>query len=135
MRARQLAPTTVFGRLNKCGPALGRRNWRMLATDTENSEEQSMDFRKCEAVIQQMIEGSNLETKEPGKNRVLTEWRATLSPRRASLEQRLFADVSGGLPAIDGLDRLDVVNTRRPNKCCVPFSPPNASSPPMRRTP
>jgi hypothetical protein len=51
----------------------------MLATDTENSEEQSMDFKKCEAVIQQMIEESNLETKEPGKNRVLAEWRATLT--------------------------------------------------------
>ena len=38
-----------------------------------------MDFKKWEVSIQQMIEESNHEPKEPGKNRVLTEWRATLS--------------------------------------------------------
>ena len=60
-----------------CG--LGGRIWRLLATDTESTKEQSMNFQKWEVTIQQMIEESNRETKEPGKNRVLTEWRATLT--------------------------------------------------------
>ena len=38
-----------------------------------------MDFKKWEVTIQKMIDESNLETKEPGKNRVLMEWRATLT--------------------------------------------------------
>lgn len=38
-----------------------------------------MNFQKWEVTILQMIEESNREPKEPGKNRVLTEWRATLT--------------------------------------------------------
>ncbi len=38
-----------------------------------------MDFKKWEVSIQKMIDESNLETKEPGKNRVLMEWRAMLT--------------------------------------------------------
>ena len=53
--------------------------WRLLATDTESTEEQAMDFKKWEVSIQKMIDESNLETKEPGKNRVLMEWRAMLT--------------------------------------------------------
>ena len=60
-----------------CG--LGGRTWRLLATDTERIEDQSMDFKKWEIIIQKMIDESNLETKEPGKNRVLIEWRAALT--------------------------------------------------------
>jgi len=37
-----------------------------------------MNFQKWEPTILQMIEESNRQPKEPGKNRVLTEWRATL---------------------------------------------------------
>ena len=58
---------------------LGGRTWRLLATDTESTEEQAMDFKKWEVTIQKMIDESNLETKEPGKNRVLIEWRAMLT--------------------------------------------------------
>ena len=53
--------------------------WRLLATDTESTEEQAMDFKKWEVIIQKMIDESKLETKEPGKNRVLIEWRAMLT--------------------------------------------------------
>lgn len=38
-----------------------------------------MDFKKWEVTIQKMIEESNQETKEPGKNRILMEWRAKLT--------------------------------------------------------
>lgn len=38
-----------------------------------------MDFKKWEVTIQKMIDESNLETKEPGKNRVLMEWRVMLT--------------------------------------------------------
>ncbi len=38
-----------------------------------------MNFKTWEVFIQQMIDESNLETKEPGKQRVLTEWRRTLT--------------------------------------------------------
>ncbi|MFM9965691.1 MAG: hypothetical protein ACKV2Q_31280 [Planctomycetaceae bacterium] len=38
-----------------------------------------MNFKSWEVFIQQMIEESNRETKEPGKQRVLTEWRRTLT--------------------------------------------------------
>lgn len=38
-----------------------------------------MDFKKWEVTIQKMIEESNRAPKEPGKNRVLIEWRATLT--------------------------------------------------------
>lgn len=65
---------------------LGERNWRLLATETESTKEQSMNFQKWEATIYQMIEESNREAKEPGKNRVLTEWRATLTKTPHNLQ-------------------------------------------------
>ena len=45
-----------------------------------------MNFQKWEATILRMIEDSNREPKEPGKNRVLTEWRATLTKEPHSLQ-------------------------------------------------
>ena len=45
-----------------------------------------MNFQKWEVTIQQMIEASNRELKEPGKNRVLTEWRATLTKTPHNLQ-------------------------------------------------
>ncbi len=45
-----------------------------------------MNFQKWEVTIQQMIEESNRESKEPGKNRVLTEWRAMLTKEPHSLQ-------------------------------------------------
>lgn len=60
-----------------CG--LGGRIWLLLATDTESTKDQSMNFKTWEVFIQQIIEESNRETKEPGKMRVLTEWRRTLA--------------------------------------------------------
>ena len=60
-------------------PALGGRNLRLLATDMENTEEQSMKLHDWEGTIQQIIEDSNHEPKESGKSRVLMEWRAKLA--------------------------------------------------------
>ena len=65
---------------------IGGRNWRLLVTDTESTKEQSMNFQKWEATIYLMIEESNREAKEPGKNRVLTEWRATLTKTPHNLQ-------------------------------------------------
>ena len=65
---------------------LGERNWRLLATGTESTKEQSMNFQKWEVTIQQMIEASNREAKEPGKNRILTEWRASLTKTPHNLQ-------------------------------------------------
>ncbi len=45
-----------------------------------------MNFQKWEATIYLMIEESNREAKEPGKNRVLTEWRATLTKTPHNLQ-------------------------------------------------
>ena len=42
--------------------------------------------RWVSVAIQQMIEASNRELKEPGKNRVLTEWRATLTKTPHNLQ-------------------------------------------------
>ena len=38
-----------------------------------------MDVKKWEPLIQQVIDQSNLETNEPGKMRVVMEWRRTLA--------------------------------------------------------
>lgn len=38
-----------------------------------------MDFKKWEVTIQKMIDESNREPKEPGKNRILIEGRAMLT--------------------------------------------------------
>ncbi len=45
-----------------------------------------MNFQKWEVTIQQMIEASNREAKEPGKNRILTEWRAALTKTPHNLQ-------------------------------------------------
>ena len=37
-----------------------------------------MQLKEREAIIQKMVEESNLELKEKGKQRVLTKWRAKL---------------------------------------------------------
>lgn len=38
-----------------------------------------MDRQKWESTIQKITEAFRLETKEPGRNRVLMEWRKTLA--------------------------------------------------------
>ena len=58
----------------------------MLTTDTELSEEQAMDLKKWEPFIQQVIDQSNLEENEPGKMRVVMEWRRTLAKSPHLLE-------------------------------------------------
>jgi hypothetical protein len=45
-----------------------------------------MNLQKWEVTIQQMIEASNRESKEPGKNRILMEWRAALTKAPHNLQ-------------------------------------------------
>lgn len=45
-----------------------------------------MDVKKWEPLIQQVIDQSNLETNEPGKMRVMMEWRRTLAKSPHLLE-------------------------------------------------
>jgi hypothetical protein len=67
--------------------ALGGRSLRLLATDVENTKEQSMKMlRDWEQTVQQMIEDSNHEPKESGKSRVLMAWRAKLAQEPHLLE-------------------------------------------------
>lgn len=58
----------------------------MLTTDTERTEEHSMDVKKWEPLIQQVIDQSNLQANEPGKMRVMMEWRRTLAKSPHLLE-------------------------------------------------
>jgi hypothetical protein len=77
----RLESGTVFGRrkLNVDLRALGGRSSRPLATDMEITEEQSMKLQDWEVTIQRIMEESNLEPRESGKSRVMTEWRAKLA--------------------------------------------------------
>ena len=45
-----------------------------------------MDVKKWEPLIQQVIDQSNLEANEPGKMRVVMEWRKTLAKSPHLLE-------------------------------------------------
>ncbi len=45
-----------------------------------------MDVKKWEPLIQNLIDQSNLETNEPGKMRVMMEWRRTLAKSPHLLE-------------------------------------------------
>jgi hypothetical protein len=65
---------------------LGGRSLRLLATDVENTKEQSMKLRDWEQTVQQVIEESNHEPKESGKSRVLMQWRAKLAQEPHLLE-------------------------------------------------
>ena len=65
---------------------LGGRSLRLLATDVENTKEQSMKLRDWEQTVQQVIEESNSEPKESGKSRVLMQWRTKLAQEPHLLE-------------------------------------------------
>jgi hypothetical protein len=72
-----LQSTTVFGRRSiETGVA---RNDSIGTNNTANTKERSMKLKDWEVIIQQIIEESNCDPKESGKQKILMGWREKLA--------------------------------------------------------